>query len=215
MNTSFPINTLFLDIGGVLLTNGWGRGSRKSACEHFNLDFTEVEERHHLSYSIYEEGKLNLEDYLEQVVFFQMRSFTMEEFRDFMFLQSTPFEEMISMVKSLKAKYKLKIAVVNNEGRELNNYRVLKFGLNEFVDFFISSCYIHVRKPDADIYRIALDVAQVLPRNVVYLEDRDLFVDIAGNLGINAIHHKDYQSTCMELAKLGLVRDSRLGMADW
>jgi putative hydrolase of the HAD superfamily len=199
------INTLFVDIGGVLLTNGWGKESRKSAANHFSLDFADMEERHHLTYSIYEEGKLTLEEYLHRVIFFQKREFTKEEFTDFMFTQSCDHPKMISLVKELKAQYNLKIAVVNNEARELNEFRISKFGLNKFVDFFISSCFIHIRKPNADIFRIALDIAQVSPDSVAYLEDRKMFVDVASELGIRSIHHKNYESTAAELASLGLV----------
>jgi putative hydrolase of the HAD superfamily len=198
------ISTLFLDIGGVLLTNGWGRESRKLAAQNFNLDFSDMEERHHLSYSIYEEGKLSFEEYLKRTVFFQERYFTIDQFRKFMYEQSTPYQDMIDLVKGLRQKYSLKIAVVNNEARELNEYRIHKFKLNEFVDFYISSCFVHIRKPDADIFRIALDISQVCPVAVAYLEDRKMFADIASELGIRSIHHKDLASTSAELAKLGL-----------
>jgi putative hydrolase of the HAD superfamily len=204
--SNFPVvSTLFLDIGGVLLTNGWGKESRREAAEHFSLDFADTEERHHLSYSIYEEGKLTLDEYLHRVIFFQDRSFTMDQFRDFMFTQSCDHPEMINLVKELKAKYNLKIAVVNNEARELNEFRISKFGLNKFIDFYISSCFVHIRKPDADIFRIALDIAQVRPDSVAYLEDRKMFVDVASELGIRSIHHTDFRSTVDALASLGLV----------
>jgi putative hydrolase of the HAD superfamily len=121
-----------------------------------------------------------------------------------MFAQSKAFPEMVELIRTLKACNNLKIAVVNNEGRELNESRIRNFQLGEFVDFFISSCFVHVRKPDEDIYRIALDIAQVPPDQVAYLDDRLMFVQIAETLGIRGIHHTDYDSTCAKLAELGL-----------
>jgi putative hydrolase of the HAD superfamily len=111
---------------------------------------------------------------------------------------------MIEYIRKLKEKYNLKIAVVNNEGRELNEHRIKEFKLNKFVDFFISSCFVHFRKPDGDIFRIALDIAQVPVQNVLYIEDMQMFVDVASDLGIRSIHHTDYKSTCSELSLLGL-----------
>lgn len=111
---------------------------------------------------------------------------------------------MIDMVCKLKKKYSLKIAVVSNEGRELNEYRINKFKLGTFVDFFISSCLVHFRKPDEDIFRLALDVAHVPPNEVVYIEDRLMFVQIAEGLKIQGIHHIDYESTCTKLVSFGL-----------
>ena len=198
------ITTLFLDFGGVLLTNGWDRNARELAAKTFHLDPKEMDDRHHLTFDTYEVGKLTLDQYLSRVVFYEPRSFTEEEFRDFMFAQSKPFPEMIDLVRTLKAQYKLKIAAVNNEGRELNVRRIQTFKLASFVDFFVSSCFVHVRKPDEDIYRIALDIAQVPPEQVAYLDDRLMFVQVAEGLGIRGVHHTGYASTCAQLAAIGL-----------
>jgi putative hydrolase of the HAD superfamily len=203
------ITALFLDLGGVLLTNGWDRNARELAAKTFHLDSKEMSDRHHLTFDTYEVGKLTLDQYLSRVVFYEQRSFTEGEFRDFMFAQSKAFPEMIDLVRTLKAQYKLKIAVVNNEGRELNVRRIQLFKLTSFVDFFISSCFVHVRKPDEDIYRIALDIAQVPPEQVAYLEDRLMFVQVAEGLGIRGVHHTDYASTCAKLASLGLKLEER------
>jgi len=204
MKKLIPVTTLFLDIGGVMLSNGWGHESRRAAAHVFNLDFDEMNERHHVIQITYEEGKITLNEYLKRVVFYQKRSFTIDQFREFMFSQSTPNIEMIEYIRQLKDQYNLKIAVVNNEGRELNEHRIMKFKLNQFVDFFISSCFVHFRKPDADIFRIALDIAQVPVQHVVYIEDMQMFVDVATDLGIRSIHHKNYLSTSLELAIMGL-----------
>lgn len=198
------IAALFLDIGGVLLTNGWGHDSRTLAGVTFHLDPVELEERHHLTSDTYEEGKLSLDQYLSRVVFHRKRPFTPAQFREFMFAQSKPFPDMIDLVCRLKARYQLKIAVVSNEGRELTLHRVKHFKLGRFVDFFISSCFVHFRKPDEDIYRVALDIAQVPADRVVYLEDRPMFVQVANGLGIHGIRHTDYPSTRAQLAAFGL-----------
>ena len=204
MKRSTPITTLFLDVGGVLLTDGWDHRARKRAAKNFKLHWREVEERHRLNFDTYEEGKLTLEEYLDRVVFYQKRPFTRTRFRDFMFAQSKPYPQMIGLIRTLKAEYGLKIAVVSNEARELNAHRIRKFKLNQFVDFFVSSCFVHLRKPDADLFRLALDLAQAPPRQVVYIENTPMFVQIAEGLGIPSIRHTDYRSTCAKLASLGL-----------
>lgn len=204
MQNSIPVTTLFLDIGGVILSNGWGHESRKLAAETFHLNPDEMEDRHHINMATHEEGKLTLSEYLNRVVFYKKRSFTPDQFREFMFTQTTPNTEMIEFIKQLKEQYKLKIAVVNNEGRVLNEYRIKKFQLIQFVDFFISSCFVHLRKPDTDIFRLALDIAQVPAEQVVYIEDLQMFVDVARSMGIRSIQHKNYLSTSEVLANMGL-----------
>ncbi len=193
------ITTLFTDIGGVLLTNGWDRQARKKAIKLFKLDADETEERHNLTFDTYEVGKLSLEEYLDRVVFYEKRSFTKKQFREFMFAQSQPFPKMIEMMKQLKDEYHLKVAVVSNEGLELNDYRIKTFKLGQFVDFFICSGFVHFRKPDKDIFKVALNTAQVDPKKVIYVEDRPMFVQVAESLGIRGIHHVDYEGTYEKL----------------
>jgi putative hydrolase of the HAD superfamily len=205
MTHSSSITTLFLDIGGVLLTNGWDNGIRKRASDKFCLDYDEMNERHHLTFDTYEEGKLSLDEYLNRVVFYQERSFSREEFKAFMYAQSQPFPEMIELMCRLKARHGLQVAAVSNEGRELTVYRVQKFKLGTFIDFFISSCFVHYRKPDADIYRIALDIAQVNPQQIVYIDNEPMFVEVAQSLQIQGILHRDYETTQKALEAMGLA----------
>ena len=204
MKKTPTITCLFLDIGGVLLTDGWDHRARRRAAKYFKLDWVEMENRHHLTSDTYEEGKLTLDEYLSRVVFHQKRAFTRTQFWRFMVAQSQPCPEMIELVARLRARPGLKIVVVSNEGRELNAYRIRKFKLSRLVDAFVSSCFVHVRKPDEDIYRLALDLAQVPVRQILYIENTPMFVQIAESLGIRSILHTDYRSTCAKLAALEL-----------
>jgi putative hydrolase of the HAD superfamily len=207
MNKKLPIKTLFLDVGGVLLTNGWDHHARRRAARHFKLDWDEQEERHNLNFVIYETDKLTLQEYLGWVVFYKKRSFTRAEFWRFMCAQSKPYSEMIELMRRLKAKYGLKIIVLSNEARELNDYRIHKFKLDEFVDAFVSSCLVRLHKPDRAIFRLALDIAVTPGRQIVYIENTPMFVQIAAGLGIRGLLHTDYQSTSKKLALLGLRLD--------
>ncbi len=201
---SAPIKALFTDIGGVLLTNGWDHVARGRACEHFKLDAEELHERHHLTFDTYEEGKLTLKSYLERTVFYEPRDFTIAEFRAFMFAQSQALPNMLEFMAALKAKHQLKVIAVSNEGRELTVHRVDTFHLGTVIDAFMSSCFVHVRKPDEDIFRMALDVAQVPAESVVYIDDRPMFVDVAQELGLKGVVHTSFEETKVQLEELGL-----------
>lgn len=207
MEKPISVTTLFIDIGGVLLTNGWDREARKRAAGEFDLDLDELNERHHLTFATYEVGKITLEEYLKLVVFYEVRKFTMDQFRSFMFDYSQPNTEMMQLVYQLKSQFRLKVAAVSNEGRELTQYRIKKYNLDNIIDFFISSCFVHFRKPDAEIFKIALDISQVSVEKVLYIEDRLMFIQIANELGIRGIHHIDYKSTRAKLVHYGLQLD--------
>ncbi|MBS1760598.1 MAG: HAD hydrolase-like protein [Bacteroidetes bacterium] len=199
------VKVLFLDIGGVLLSNGWDRGARKKAVQVFNLDETELNERHHLTFDTYEQGKLSLDEYLNRVIFYTNRNFSKEQFKAFMFQQSTANDDMIAMIKEVKQKNNLRIAVVNNEGRELNEHRINSFGISEFADFFISSCFVHLRKPDVEIFKLALDISHAKPHEVFYIDDRSMFVQIAEGIGIKGVIHEDIDKTKIALKNAGLL----------
>lgn len=204
MERTIPITTLFVDVGNVLLTNGWDHLARRRAARAFRLDWAEMEERHRLVFETHEEGKLTFEEYLGWVVFYEKRTFTRDQFRDFMFAQSKPYPRMIELVAKLKVRSGLKIVVVSNESREVNAYRIRTFKLDRLVDTFVSSCFVHMRKPDIEIFRLALDIAQTPAAQAVFIDNTPMFVRIAEGLGIRSIHHVDYESTCAKLASFGL-----------
>ncbi len=203
MHSLTNITTLFLDIGEVLLTNGWGHESRQLAAEQFNLDYNDFNIRHAIAFETYELGKLTMDGYLEIAVFYKPRDFTKDEFRQFMFSQSKPYPKMIELIKRLKKRYGLKIIAVSNEAKELNTYRIQQFELAGFIDFFVSSTYVHIRKPDMDIYKLALDLAQVQPGEVICLDDTAVFLTVAESLGIKGICHVNYETTCKKLQSFG------------
>jgi putative hydrolase of the HAD superfamily len=207
MISAAPITTLFLDLGNVLLTDSWSATLRQRAVEAFAFDVTEVAKRSQLAFEAYELGKLSLDDFLDTVVFYRPQSFSRVELKEFMLAQSQAYPDMLVLIRELKKRYRLKIVVVNNDGHDFIEYRIRRFGLAEFVDIFVVSCFVHYRKPDPDIYRLALDISYTRPEQALYLDDQALFVETAGRLGIRGICHTSYSSTRAALALLGLSLD--------
>jgi putative hydrolase of the HAD superfamily len=188
------IKTLFLDIGGVLLSNGWDRNARQRSRDKFGLDKEEMENRHALIFDTYELGKATFEDYLHFTIFHVKRDFTVQEFKTFMYEQSTPIEGAIEYFTALKKQHGFKVVALSNEPRDLNEYRIEKFKLKELFDFFISSCYVHLRKPDAEIFTLALDTSQANKENSLYVDDRLLYIEMARSLSIPSLHYQNLDS---------------------
>jgi putative hydrolase of the HAD superfamily len=204
MKRAVPITALFVDVGGVLLTNGWDHLARKRAARNFNLNWAKMDERHRLVFETHEEGKLTFEEYLGWVVFYEKRAFSRKQFRDFMFAQSKPYPKMIELIAQLKRLHSLKIVVVSNESRAVNAHRIRKFKLDRLADTFISSCFVGLRKPDVEIFRLALDLAQIPVEQVAFIDNTAMFVQIAEGLGMRGILHENYTNTCAKLGSLGL-----------
>jgi putative hydrolase of the HAD superfamily len=189
------IRILFFDVGGILLTNGWGHESRKLAAEKFGLDYEEVNALHNFIFNVYEIGKITLDEYLDTVIFNHPRNFLREDFKEFIYSQSQELPDMLAWLKEWKRDCGFRVISVNNEGKELNDYRVEKFKLHECFDAFISSCEVKMRKPDPGIFQLAMGIAQAVPSQCVYFDDRIMFVQVAQRLGIKAFQHTSFEST--------------------
>ncbi|MFD0752253.1 HAD family hydrolase [Mucilaginibacter calamicampi] len=199
--TKNNLKILLFDIGGILLSNGWGHQSRKLASEKFGLDYTEINELHNFIFNVYEIGSITLDEYLDRVIFTRPRDFTKEDFKAFIYEQSVELPTL-KWLKEWKRDCGFRVISVNNEGKELNDYRVKKFKLHEFFDAFVSSCEVKMRKPDPGIWQLAMGIAQASPDQCVYFDDRIMFVEAATRLGIRSFQHTDLESTKKILEQL-------------
>jgi len=199
------ITTVFCDIGGVLLTNGWDHDSRRLAVERFGLDPQEFAQRHDATMADFDCGRMTLDRYLDATVFHAPRPFSRDDFKAFMFAQSRPYTESLAVVRRLADSGRYLMATVNNESRELNDYRIAQFRLRELFSLFFSSCYLGVRKPDAAIYRLALDVTQRAPGECLFVDDREPNVEPARALGMTVIHYTGADQLARELERAGVT----------
>ncbi len=195
---------LFCDIGGVLLTNAWGKESRRKAAEVYHLDWSEFEALHEPLMPMLEEGRISLDDYLDRTVFHSSRAFSKEEFRRFIFSQSQPHPESIEILLRLAQSKRYLLACLNNESLELNLFRIERFGLRELFSVFLSSCFLGLRKPGEAIYRKALQVTQRAPAESVFIDDREENVEGARRCGMSAIHYRDANQLRRELGAMGI-----------
>lgn len=203
------ITTLFWDIGGVILTNGWDHLSRKEAADVFHLDGEEFEGRHELSFPAFETGQITLDEYLDRTLFYRPCPFTREEFTAFLFAQSKEYPECRAILADLAAGGKYFIAAINNEPLELNQYRIEAFHLRKDFVVFFSSCYVGARKPDPAIYRVALQVTQRSPEECVFIDDRPLNLENPRRMGVNVIHYQVPEQLRAELSRLGVKAPRR------
>jgi len=196
------IRMLFWDIGGVLLSDAWDHEERDLAVGRFLLDKMEFESRHKELVPAFEEGKLSLDDYVERTVFYQPRTFSREEFKQFMFSLSRPKPQALELAHELSRKYAM--ATLNNESRELNQYRIQQFKLTDSFHLFISSCFVGMRKPDERIFRLALDLTQQSAEESCFIDDRAENLAGAEKAGLQTVLAKDAQQLRRDLQTLGV-----------
>jgi putative hydrolase of the HAD superfamily len=198
------VTTLFWDVGGVILTNGWDRAAREEAARRFQLDWDDFQERHELANPEFETGQVTLDEYLHRAIFYRPRAFPRDALKAFMFAQSRPYPEVRAIVDQLARSRNYLLATINNEGLELNLYRIRQFGLRRDFSAFFSSCFLGVRKPDEAIYRLALQVTQRAPEECVFIDDRPLNLESARRMGMRAIHYQSAQQLRAEFHRSGV-----------
>lgn len=198
------ISALFWDLGGVLLTNGWDRASRRRAAEEFGLSWGEFQERHDLVVTDFEKGRISMDEYLRCTVFHRDRSFSAAEFKNFMFAQSKPNSATLKIVERLARDGKYLLATLNNESLELNLYRIERFSLRNHFDLFLTSSFLGVMKPEEAIYRLALNITQHDPANCVFIDDREQNLERAALMGIRTIHYRNPEQLHHDLRALGV-----------
>ena len=198
------IYAIFWDVGGVLLTNAWDRTERMAALERFGLDVEEFNSRHEMVVSSFERGKISLDEYLQRTVFYRNRSFTLDEFRDYMLSLSRPMPEALAFARSLASSGKYFMGTINNESRELNLYRIEKYALRDIFRLFVSSCFVGLRKPESGIYRLAIELTQIDPHDCCFIDDRALNLECAANLGMRTIQMRGVEELRAELQEIGV-----------
>nr|HEV7955484.1 HAD family phosphatase [Candidatus Acidoferrales bacterium] len=202
------ITTLFFDVGGVILTNGWDSAARHAAMSKFQLDAAEFEARHELANPAWERGEITLEEYLARTVFYRERTFSPKEFEDFMYAQSQALPESLEFVRGMARSGRYFMAVISNESAEINAYRIQKFGLREIFVAFFSSCYVGIQKPDSRIFRMALDVTQRGADECIFVDDRAENVAGARKVAMNTIQFQNISQVSAELKNLGVQTGS-------
>lgn len=198
------IRALFWDVGGVLLTNAWDHTQRSQALKHFQLEEEEFRDRHEMVVSSFERGKITLDEYLDRTVFYRPRPFTRETFRDYMYSLSRPLPGMLEFAHSLADSGNCFMATINNESRELNYYRMETFKLRKAFRIFVSSCFVGLRKPEAGIYQLALEITQIPAEECCFIDDRALNLECAAKLGMHTIEMDSLQQLRADLEKLGV-----------
>ncbi len=199
------LTTLFWDIGGVILSNGWDEAITERAARVFQFDLGDFQVRHRISFPDYEKGEMTLDAYLDHAIFYRARDFTKSQLVEFMFAQSTEMLDSRVVLDELSAAGDHFMATLNNEGMELNRYRIQEFDLQRNFSAFLTSCFLGVRKPDVAMYERALGITQCVPEECLFIDDRISNIEGARRAGLRCIHFQSAPQLRAELVQHGVM----------
>ncbi len=179
---------------------------RSVAAQKYHLGEAEFQHRHAAVMGEWERGQITMATYLDRAVFYEPRSFSREDFVACMFAQSELLPNgALEILKELAALRPCLLGALNNEPRELNEHRFTTFGLRQCFDVAFSSCYVGLRKPDAPIYQLAIDVLGARPEHILFIDDRTENVAGAQQAGIIALRFSGAAALREELKRLEVL----------
>ena len=202
------IRTVFWDIGGVLLSNGWDRYQRARVFADLKLsaeDIALAEEKREEANWFWERGLIDEAEFFKRTIFFQPRNFTLADvWRGVEAQQEVLHPESFDILHTMHAKRQVRVAALNNESRELNDYRLKRFNLRRYFDFCICSGYVHEMKPAAGIYRSALEIGGDGPGEACFIDDKEENVAAANAAGLVGLHFSSPAALRDQLHSLGI-----------
>jgi len=206
------IRTIFWDIGGVILSNGWDRDQRARVLGPFGVDLEAYERRHPSENFYWERGRFDARTFFDRTIFKPRAA--PAQCLDFAFGDLWPkvcaessflYPESFDILHSLKRSGQFKLATLNNESTELNEYRLDTFGLREQFDYFICSGYINEMKPYPDIFRAAIRISGQPASTAVFIDDKQENIDAARYHGMNGIRFESPAQLRSALAEIGIT----------
>jgi putative hydrolase of the HAD superfamily len=202
----FPFDVILFDVGGVLLTNGWDHCEREHVLDRFHVDKAAFETRHARLNDPWERDAISMQEYLDEVLFYEPRSFTREDFVTAICEESAVLSDSgIGILEELAASGKCMLGALNNEARVPNDYRFHTFGLRNYFDVTLSSCYLGLRKPHREIYDRAVDILSRPADRILFIDDRPENVAAALAVGMKAIQFSGAEPLRRELETLGVM----------
>jgi FMN phosphatase YigB (HAD superfamily) len=205
VSSSSYIKTIFWDVGGVLLTNGWDKQQRTDVLGRLGVDLADYESRHEEANYFWERGLSTAEHFFNLTVLNQNPNLTFAELWPQVCAESRILHPgNLDILGELAASGRYTLATLNNESRELNEYRLDAFRLRSLFDYFICSGYVHEMKPHPGIYRAAVEISGHVAETALFIDDKAENCDAAADLGMQTICFESPRQLRDELAQLGL-----------
>jgi putative hydrolase of the HAD superfamily len=184
------IRTVFWDVGGVILTNGWDRHQRARVLGRLGVDLVAYEQMHNRANYYWERGLMSAEEFFLQTVLRPnpRLNLTFDILWPQICAQSKVLHaECLDMLSQLRQSGKWRLATLNNESRELNEYRLDNFKLRCLFDYFICSGYVHEMKPAVGIFETAIDISGFPAHTALFIDDKRENCEAAAAAGMHAI----------------------------
>jgi epoxide hydrolase-like predicted phosphatase len=127
----------------------------------------------------------------------QLAAFMADLWREYL---GTPNTELIEYARQLRPRYRT--GIVSNSFVGAREREQAAYGFEDLVDEIVYSHEAGMSKPDPRIYALACARLEVLPQEMVFLDDVELCVAGARDVGLHAIRYQDNAQAIADIDKL-------------
>ena len=201
------IKVIVFDLGGVVLTNDWGEGLdvfSEEVMKSFGISKDDVERGWKAVHYPFFKGEINEDEFWQ--VFLKTSGAKKTDLmlaKEIWRKHQHPLNGMMAMVERLGKKYRL--AALTNISREWLDYKRQKFGLDDVFEFILGSGEAGVEKPDPKMYRILIEHFCEAPEKYLYIDDRQVNLAPARDLGMKALLFHGRSDLESDLRKMGII----------
>lgn len=191
----------------MILTNGWDRTQRSRVLEPLGVDLQAYEIAHERENWFWERGLMSAREFFRRTVFEPNPQLTLSFYdlwQQVCGQSALAYPETFALLQQLRGLPELRLATLNNESRELNEYRLDAFGLRGCFDFFLCSGYLGAMKPDPPIFRTAVEISGRPAGTSLFVDDKEENCTAARHAGMQSIQFTSAAELRTELRGLGI-----------
>jgi epoxide hydrolase-like predicted phosphatase len=195
------IRGVFFDFGGVIARTEY-QAPRQHLAERLGVEYEDIikivfESPSSLSASV---GEISAEEHWAEVTKRLRRpSSETEAIREEFFAGDVIDREIVGYLRSLRSDYH--VGLISNAWPDLRDY-IAGQKFDDAFDHMVISAEVGVMKPEARIYQIALEQAEVSPDEAVFVDDFYENIEGCRSVGMHGIHFQDPGQAMGELKRL-------------
>jgi putative hydrolase of the HAD superfamily len=194
---------LIFDLSGVFFNDGLTSAVQKIS-QKYNLDPSLIESTLNGEFAKeYRTGLISSADFWQKAKT-HLSVDDIDTMRSIFFESYYPHPDSVALIKTLRNR-NIKIGYLSNSPEDRTLYLDKKFHFIPLFDFGIFSYQAHAWKPDKSIYQKLMQKNNLLPSNIVYIDDRERDLRPAQELGMDTILFKDTTQLQKELRKRSIV----------
>ncbi len=152
---------------------------------------------------LFDEGKISSHEFVDRAIKSLSLPITLQEFQTVwneMFTENPGMEDLLKQIKS-----RYPVFVISDTNALHFEFVKEHFSILQWVDQFILSYEVGVRKPHPKIFEEALRRSGTTAEKAFFVDDRKEIIEAASKMGFHAFQFKDTVSFRKELYRLGLL----------